>query len=58
MEHAGTINSAGLSQGHYTCDVKPLSSSGWFRTNDNRLPVKLPLDKVSKNAYVILYERT
>ena len=50
--------SDGESRGHYTCDVNPHGSNDWFRTNDNSFPKLISIDDVSKNAYVILFERT
>ena len=46
------------SRGHYTCDVKDISTDSWYRTNDNVDPVQIPKSAVSKKGYVILYKRT
>ena len=57
IEYVGTLSRAGLSQGHYTCDVRDKSSSIWYRTNDENYPIELDSSEVTRNAYVILYKR-
>ena len=44
------------SRGHYTCDVKDISTNSWYRTNDNAIPLEIPVSDVSKQGYVILYK--
>ena len=57
IEYVGTLSRTGFSQGHYICDVKEAKSSIWYRTNDEKFPIKLDVSEVSKNAYVVLYKR-
>ena len=57
IEYLGTLSSSGISQGHYICDVKDANSKVWFRTDDERCPIKLKVSEVSQNAYVVLYKR-
>ena len=59
IEHSDTMTNDGDGQGHYICDVKCSQSKAWFRTNDNMVPVPVPinLDSVTKYAVVILYKR-
>ena len=57
IEYIGSLSRAGVSNGHYICDVKNKSSAIWYRTNDDRIPVKLNISEVSQNAYVVLYKR-
>ena len=57
LEFRGSINSSGESQGHYICDVQDKTSTSWFRTNDNRIPVPIEPDIVSNLANVILYRK-
>ena len=57
LEFLGSINSSGVSQGHYICDVQDKSTTSWFRTNDNSFPVSINEDQVSKKAYVVLLKR-
>ena len=58
IEFRGSINNSGQSQGHYICDLQEQRSRYWFRTNDNRDPVKINKDEVTKNAYVVLMKRS
>ena len=48
----------GDAQGHYICDVKLRDSDKWFRTNDNKSPVPILKENVTKNGVVILFQRT
>ena len=57
IEHQGSMTQDGDGQGHYICDVKCRSSKSWFRTNDNRVPVPIPIDLVTENGVVILYKK-
>ena len=57
IEFQGTVSSAGNSNGHYICDVKDKLSDGWFRTNDNKIPIPITVNDISQAAYVILYRR-
>ena len=57
IEYIGTLSRAGVSQGHYICDVRDATTSIWYRTNDEKYPIKLDVSEVSKNAYVVLYKR-
>ena len=58
VEYVGSLSRAGVSNGHYICDVKDPNSKLWYRTNDDRSPIELEVSEVSKNAYVVLYKRT
>ena len=58
IEFQGRINEAGYSQGHYICDLQEQISKCWFRTNDNRYPVMINKNEVTKNAYVVLLKRS
>ena len=58
IEYVGSLSLAGVSRGHYLCDVKDAKSNLWYRTNDERYPIQLEVTDVSKNAYVVLYKRT
>ena len=53
----GSLSRAGVSQGHYICDVKDVNSNSWYRTNDSCYPIELEVSDVSQNAYVVLYKR-
>ena len=57
IEYIGNLSRAGVSQGHYICDVKDAKSKLWYRTNDGRLPIQLKVSDISNNAYVVLYKR-
>ena len=57
IEYKGSINRSGESEGHYICDIKDRSTQKWFRTNDNRDPIPIDVEAVSKFAYVILYRK-
>ena len=57
IEYQGTLSRAGVSQGHYICDVKDNNTKQWFRTNDNCTPVQIDTSDVSKNAYAVLFKR-
>ena len=58
IEFQGSINKGGQSQGHYICDLQDQRSKYWFRTNDNRDPIKINKDEVTKNTYVVLMKRS
>ena len=57
IDFQGSISPSGQSHGHYISDVQEQTKKHWFRTNDNRYPVPITLDKVSKKAYVVLFKR-
>ena len=57
IEFQGRINSFGQSDGHYICDVQEHESGLWFRTNDNKYPVPINSDQVSKKANVLLLKK-
>ena len=57
IEFNGRLSTNGLSEGHYTCDVKESTSNMWFRTNDNCLPTQIDPQDVSKYGYVVLFKR-
>ena len=57
IEYVGSLSRAGVSNGHYICDVKDVGSNSWYRTNDSCNPIKLEVTEVSQNAYVVLYKR-
>ena len=57
IEFSGTVGTGGESQGHYTCDIKDKASQLWFKTNDNRSPIQVQTNDVSKLPYVVLYRR-
>ena len=63
IEYRGTATGSSRSgsradsRGHYTCDVKDISTDSWYRTNDNANPLQIPVADVSKQGYVILYKR-
>ena len=57
IEHSGDMTSDGDGQGHYICDIKSSTSKTWFRTNDNKVPVPISIDSVTKNGIVILYKK-
>ena len=57
IEFDGTLTRTGESWGHYICYVKEKTSSSWFRTNDNSLPVQVSPAEVSRNGYVFLFKR-
>ena len=56
VENKGSVRRTGASVGHYVCDVKDKLSQQWFKTNDNKNPINIGLDDVSKHAYVVLYK--
>ena len=56
IEHQGQMTSDGEGQGHYICDVKT-KDNYWFRTNDNKLPVPVLQNNVSKKSAVVLYKK-
>ena len=58
IEYVGSLSRAGVSNGHYICDVMDANTKLWYRTNDDRCPIQLEVSEVSKNAYVVLYKRT
>ena len=43
-------------QGHYICDVKTKNNQ-WFRTNDNKIPVQIKAENVTKYPVVVLYKK-
>ena len=57
IEFRGTVSRTGHSSGHYICDVKPISSKTWYRTNDNDDPNPIKESEVTKCSYVVLYKR-
>ena len=57
IEFKGRLSRSGLSEGHYTCDVKESTYGEWFRTNDNCIPIPIQSQDVSKSGYVVLYKR-
>ena len=57
IDYRGSIASSGETQGHYTCDVKDVKTSAWFRTNDFRNPAQIQTSEVSKHGYVVLYKQ-
>ena len=57
IEFQGSISSSGNSQGHYICDIQEKTTNQWFRTNDNRKPVPIQQDQVTKKGYVVLLKR-
>ena len=57
IEHAGSLDKMGNSEGHYICDVKDKLSSLWHRTNDSKIPEILDVQDVTENGYVILFKR-
>ena len=57
IEYVGSLSRAGVSQGHYICDVKDVNSNSWYRTNDSCYPIELDVSEVSQDAYVVLYKR-
>ena len=48
IEYHGTLTRDGVSQGHYTCDVK--SGKCWFRTNDAQQPQEINDVQVTKKG--------
>ena len=56
IEYKGSVRRTGASAGHYVCDVKDKLSQKCFRTNDDKNPINIGLDDVSKHAYVVLYK--
>ena len=57
IEFQGTLTRAGASQGHYICDIKNKETNLWFRTNDNRDPIQISTNQVSKKPYAVLFKR-
>ena len=57
IEFDGALRLDGQSHGHYKCDVKDKESKSWFRTNDNRTPVSIDTENVTRLPYVVLYKR-
>ena len=57
IEHQGEMTRDGEGQGHYICDLIHKESQEWYRTNDNRNPVKISMNNVTKNAVVVLYKK-
>ena len=57
IEYQGSVQTTGESDGHYICDIKDKSEGTWFRTNDNKDPLPIEPENVSKCAYVILYKQ-
>ena len=58
VKHEGGMTADGEAQGHYICDVKSKGSDKWFRTNDNKIPVSILQQNVTKDGIVILFRRT
>ena len=54
LGHSGSMTNDGDGQGHYVFDMKCSQSKTWFRTNDNKDPVPISHDNVTKKAVVIL----
>ena len=57
IEFDGKLRLDGQSHGHYKCDIKDKESKSWFQTNDNRTPVSIENENVTKLPYVVLYRR-
>ena len=57
VEFQGTLTRAGVSQGHYICDIKNKETNLWFRTNDNRDPFQIGTTQVSRKASAVLFRR-
>ena len=57
IEYQGTLSRAGVSQGHYICDIKDSSTKLWFRTNDNSNPIQIGASGVSRKPFAVLYKR-
>ena len=57
VEFQGSVRNTGESEGHYICDIKDSASKKWYRTNDNKTPIPITTEQVSKSAYVIMYRR-
>ena len=57
IDFHGSISNSGESRGHYTCDVKDAQTQTWYRTNDDRNPVQIHINDVSRHGYVVLYKR-
>ena len=57
IEYQGTLSRAGVSQGHYICDIKDKETKLWYRTNDNCDPIQISISQVSKKAYAVLFKR-
>ena len=57
IEFQGTLTRAGSSQGHYICDIKDKETNLWFRTNDNRNPIQISTNQVSRKPYAVLFKR-
>ena len=57
IEFQGTLTRAGVSQGHYICDIKNKETNLWYRTNDNRDSFQIGTSQVSKKASTVLFRR-
>ena len=57
VEYQGSVRNTGDSAGHYICDIKDRASKKWYRTNDNKTPIPIEIDEVSRFAYVIMYRK-
>ena len=57
IDYKGKFFEDGKSGGHYTCDVREKNNRFWYKTNDNNYPMKIQSAEVSKQGYVILFER-
>ena len=57
IEFQGTLSRAGISRGHYICDIQEKESNLWFRANDDCNPIQLSMSDVSKKAYAVLFKR-
>ena len=56
IEHQGKMTIDEEGQGHYIRDIKT-KDNYWFRTNDNKLPVPVLQNNVSKKSAVVLYKK-
>ena len=59
VDYQGNFSTNGDNEtsGHYTCDVRDKTSNMWFRTNDDCVPVQISQEEMTKNAYLVLYEK-
>ena len=56
IDHTGSMQSQGQTQGHYMCDVKTRENK-WFHTSDNMTPKEITERQVTKQAAVVLYSK-
>ena len=54
IDHIGSVSSSGDSRGHYLCDVRT-KNGVWMHTDDNKEPIQIRRQNVSKQGAVILY---